>query len=140
MNMKNKTQLISDLTNDYGSILDNNQMSIKEVGGKRNDYVTKKEVLVLSNFPLGTKQNEYGISKNSVRATISNCIYAITDGYKEEMTYREGEMFMNVDTVALIDHKNGYVELMLFSEKLEYSVSLLVRSKGNNINVGSITG
>lgn len=139
MNLKDKNKFIVDLSNDYGTIFDNGKMSIKEVGGKRNDYVTKKEVLVFSNFPLGTKQNKYGITKNTVRHVISKCIYTITDGYEGEMTYREGEMFMNVDAIVFIDHKNGYVELTLFSEKLEYSVSLLVRSDYND-EIGKITG
>lgn len=139
MNSEYKNQLYANLESDYGVIFDNGYMSIKETGGKRNTFVTENEVLVLSNFPLGNKQNQYGIGKNSVRHTVSKCIYSITDGYKEEVTYREGEMFMNVDAVVFIDHKNGYVELTLFSEKLEYSVSLLVRGH-SGMDIGSITG
>lgn len=130
-----------DVLSDYENMREYGKMSLKEKGGKHNDYVTDEEVIIVSNLHLGTKNNKYGIAKNSIRSTISQMIYRNTDGYKKEMKYREGEMLKQVELISLIDHNNGYITLTMHSTKIDYSVELLVMSGENDYTKrGTITG
>lgn len=137
--MTSVKELIEMVKDDYENVREVGKVSLIEKNSKHKDYVTENKIPLLTNFSLGTKSNDYGITKSTPRFTISTMIYNLTNKYQEELTYREAKMLKNVELMSMIDHKNGYIELTLYSTKLNYSVSILVEGAGN-MKRGTITG
>lgn len=133
-------QIIEAVKSDYENVREVGNVLLFEKGSKHKDYVTQDEVPLIANFSLGSKANKHGLTKNAVRSTISAMVYSATNNYEYELTHREAEMLKKVELVSLIDHENGYVELMLYSTKLNYSVGLLVSERYGQMKRGTITG
>lgn len=110
--------------------------SILNVPKTIQKYFNKDKIKVFHN----EKLTDYGISLTALRSVLTHAFYDSTDGYKKEYpTFREGLMFKHVDYATIENH--GYIVTATFySERLDYTIQLIVKDDTNGYKRGDIVG
>lgn len=129
-------QAYYDMLNDLNSrYLHETKFNVTQTLAK---YIDKEEMSVFHNMPLGN--NKHTVSITSIKSAINSMIYLDTDGLKEKMSHREGEMLKQLEAVTVTDHENGIITINLHSSQLDYTVEVVVSDESHGMKRGLITG